>query len=589
MAFTNADFRLAIQTAAPSDTITLPVSDSPFSVGTLAKIACAIPIAGGAGYTIDGGGSIIQDTRIYQNNLDGPAPGKVGNVTLEYTDAALNNTAILRATSGTYTVMSASITGAHSGWAGNSGVYMSLSSFSTSSPSTAQLNLDAVTVDVTGQANFNGTSGGTAFLQSWNNSSGVKITNGSIFDEGGFRNSFHFATFSNPLTPTTPPSNANLLGNYEISNTIFKRSTNQTVRSRGNVLESVKATLSTVTFQDGAYLDIYGNASQINFASGTTSNFNTIAGGYGIRLSEVSPSGQTPLVGLPTIGGTIIFSGLGTPLKYVNPANNASKTLTGSFVVNNIGINTLTAGGQGNDTITGGNTTADWICGDDGNDSIVGLGGQDILIGGNGNDTLDGGDANDSLDGGDSADTLIGGNGNDTLMGGAGDDTLSGDAGSDTLCGGLGNDTLTGGGSSDHFKWLSTDGSDTITDFQSIGTGFDFLGLEDIFNNTAPGSNLSSSDYNARGSLSAITTGDSNKFVRITSAVTATDISTFTKTGFGAAYVYIFNSTNNQAQVYFDNDWSSTADRKLAFTISNFTALDANFNGLTNTRIAVVA
>ena len=461
MATPSETLRLAIQAAGPNDTITLDPNDSPFSVVTLAKIECSTPITGAAGYTIDGAGSTINDTRIYQNNIDGPAPGTVTNLTLNYTSAAANTTAILRASQGIYNIgdpMGAGpvfITGTHSGWAGNSGVYMSLNSQNPSNiaspPSTAQLNLDYVHVDVKGQAGFNGTSGGTAFLQSWNNSAGAVINN-STFDEAGFRNSFHFATFS---STTTPPSNADLLGNYVVTNSIFGRSTNQTVRSRGNVLESVKASLSDVTFKEGSFIDIYGNASQVNFSG--QNYFDTIAGGYGIRLCELSPSGQTSLVGLPTMGGIQFFSGPGLALKYVNSANNVSKTLTGNFIFtpSNVGTATLTAGGQGNDSLTG-DAQKNWISGDDGNDTISGLAGHDILLGGNGNDSIDGGADNDTIDGGNGNDTIIGGLGNDNLNGGAGIDTIAFTSSSLAVIVNLLGGTATG------------QGSDTFSNFENI-------------------------------------------------------------------------------------------------------------------------
>jgi hypothetical protein len=97
--------------------------------------------------------------------------------------------------------------------------------------------------------------------------------------------------------------------------------------------------------------------------------------------------------------------------------------------------------------------------------SITTTGGDDILLGGTVNgvataDTIDGGDGNDHLNGGGGNDTLIGGNGNDLLKGRFGDDTLTGGAGTDTLYYQI--QEVNG-------KFVSTDGSDTMLDFQ-IGT-----------------------------------------------------------------------------------------------------------------------
>lgn len=581
----STDLRIAIQQADTPDTITLDIVGSPYSsIGSLAKKASPTPpltMSGAAGYTIDGLTSIIQDTRIFQENIDGPAPGTVQDLNLDYTVAALNNTAILRATKGTYNLNNVQITGEHGGWAGNSGLYMSLSSFNSAAPSTAELNIDGLDVSVTGQTGFNGTSGGTAFLQSWNNSKGVSMVDAN-FDEAGFRNSFHFATF----TPgnTTAPSNANLLGNYIISNSTFTRSDNTTVRPRGNALESVKAALTAVTFSDGAFLDISGNASQITFAG--NNNFNTIENGYGIRLSETSPSGQA-LSGLPNFGtSTNFFNGPGAALKYVNSNPNVSKTVTGMFVINMKGVSSLTAGGQMADTLSG-SIDADYISGDSGADSIDGGAGADYLDGGADNDTLLGGAGNDMLFGGSGNDSLDGGLNNDNLDGGVGDDILLGDAGNDTLCGGLGNDTLTGGLGNDRYKWLIGDGSDNITDFQSTGTP-DSLVLQDIFNTATPGSTLTAADFQTRGTIGAIAATDVNKFIRVNTATTTAAITNATYNPMpGPAYVMIFNNTTMKAEVWFDNNWGDSTDRQVAFTFDNMTTGtgDTNYANLTNARI----
>jgi hypothetical protein len=165
------------------------------------------------------------------------------------------------------------------------------------------------------------------------------------------------------------------------------------------------------------------------------------------------------------------------------------------------------------------------------------LGGADYLDGGQGNDTIYGGDGNDILDGGAGNDTLVGGLGDDIyridsasdvitenvgegtdtvelaatfnpvsytlapnienllingtantngignaldnrLTGSDGNNTLDGQAGNDRLLGGKGNDILTGGSGSDIFEWnLADKGTpgtpaiDTITDFVYTGNG----------------------------------------------------------------------------------------------------------------------
>jgi Ca2+-binding RTX toxin-like protein len=629
MATPNETLRFDIQKAAPTDIISLNPADSPFSVGTLAKIECAIPIEGGAGYTIDGNGSNINDTRIYQNNIDGPAPGTVTNLTLNYTTAAANTNAILRATQGTYNIgMNVSdpngtgpvkITGNHSGWAGNSGVYMSLNSQTPNNtstpPSTAQLNLSYVTVDVKGQAGFDPAKpdSGTAFLQSWNNSAGVNMEN-TTFDEAGFRNSFHFATFSPSSTaPTT------LLGEYNFNDVTFTRSANATVRKRGNVLESVKATFSgTNTFENGSFLDLSGNVSQVTFAQGSQNDFKNIpADGYGIRISQTSPSGQTLSGTAVTSGAMFDFTGPGLPLKYVNSANGAFTSLPAGigtqYSINGANFSSLYAGGQGNDTISG-DGLANWINGDTGNDSIDSGSGNDFVLGGDGNDTIIGGLGNDTTNGGAGIDTIsyagtgsavtvnlatgiATGQGNDvfsnfenivgtttiatqpgdnltgdsnanSIDGAGGNDIINGGAGNDTIIGGTGLDTLTGGSGNDLFRWVINSGTDTITDFNSTDDQF---ALTDIFAGTTGPATLNASDYLTNTSIASMSSGN-NKVREITNSQTTTQIMNNTA-AVTNTYALVFNSTLGYAQLVFDTNWADTANRQVCADLPSINSL----------------
>ena len=71
--------------------------------------------------------------------------------------------------------------------------------------------------------------------------------------------------------------------------------------------------------------------------------------------------------------------------------------------------------------------------------------------------------------------------GNDVINGGAGNDVIAGNGGDDTLTGGLDDDTLTGGDGNDTFVYNSSDGDDTITDFNAGNSGS--LGDGDTTNN----------------------------------------------------------------------------------------------------------
>jgi Ca2+-binding RTX toxin-like protein len=464
----------------------------------------------------------FSDTRIYQQNIDGPySPGLIKDVELTYSSGT---DALLSAATGGFTFTNVRFSGTHSGWAGNGNKYFSLTSFNAAAPITVPLTLTNVSVTISGQNGFGGTNGGSAFLHSWNNNGLVSITNSS-FDESGF------ASTLNLLGTGALPS-----GNYNITNNSFNRNTtaaNRTVRPEGNRLQNVNATLSSNTFEDGSYLDLYGNISGITLTSNT---FTTIANGYGIRVTSPNTGAA------PTLSGTNVFTGAGLALKYVNATANTSYTLTGGTItVGGITFVNLIAGGQGDDVISGVLNVADWINGDDGNDSISGLAGNDSILGGAGNDTIEGGIGSDTLNGGTGtdtlsyanssalvtvdigantasggdaagdvislfenligsayADTLTGSGAANIITGGAGADNMNGGGGADTLDGGLDNDTLDGGTGADSLiggagldSLLGGLGNDTLdggldNDTLNGGDGADFL-YGDLGNDTLTG------------------------------------------------------------------------------------------------------
>jgi Ca2+-binding RTX toxin-like protein len=440
--------REAINAAAAGDTILL--ADGTYaSVRSLAKQTSVPGVVQASGYAVTGtseAGTIVKDTRIFQRNVDGAfGPGSVENLTLEYTAGGLaDGGALLRATAGAFLVRDVTFTGNHRGWNGNGNLYMSLTSFSATSPITADLTLDDVTVTLKGQLGFNpmtGT-GGSAFLHSWNNSGNVQILD-STFDEAGFLSSFNILNFTGSVA----------VGSVLISGNTFTRSDNQTVvRPTGNILANVTAALTGNTFENGSYLDLYDVSKLITLTSNT---FSTIANGFGLRING-------PTVGvLPVLAGTNVFSGPGLAFKYVDAGDNKSVSLTGTSTVNGTAFTKLTAGGQGNDTLTLAGGFADWVSGDDGNDSISTGDLADVLLGGAGNDTLTGGTGNDTVRGGAGNDTInytVGSHGVDAMDGGADVDTL-------VLTSGTGDQTLTVGFDG---VAISTVEGGTITGIESI-------------------------------------------------------------------------------------------------------------------------
>ena len=449
---TSAQLRTAIQNVVSSDPL-ISVADANYTtITTLAKLPSyrPEPAAPFNGYTIDGASrasTIIEDTRIYQQNIDGPyGPNIVKDLTLNYTSPSLNTGAILRATTGTRTLDNLLITGQHSGWQGNGGVYMSLTVSDASNAINTSLILKNSTTAVSGQV------GGSAFLQSWNNQGMVNLENNQ-FDEAGLNaGSFHFGTMYADLT-----TSSGQLGTYFISNNTFTRSSgSQTPRSRGNRLETVIADVQGNTFSKGAFLDLYGDVSGVKINNQGTPNvgntFETVLGGSGIRLNQSTTSGVQ----------LVTNNGMGSALEIVN--------------------NVFTGYGM---AITNTSTVANSILSAGSNTVQVGTGTplsamvfNRLIAGGSGNNNI-------SSTGATSKDWINAGLGNDTVNGNQGDDYIIGGAGVDSLTGGAGADTF--------LYYENTEGQDIITDFATASDCLAFRGNTSggsTFFNFAPGSSL---------------------------------------------------------------------------------------------------
>jgi len=375
---TTGALRSAIQNALSIDIINITANLS--NVTTLAKMS-SHPTAPtpNSGYTVQGNSvnRTLQNTRIYQQNIDGPySPGRVKNLILRYQPSYLDIGALLNATTGNFTLDNIRITGTHRGWRGNGNKYISLTTFDAAAPITVPLTIINSYIDVRGQENFNEDTGagGSAFLHSWNNNGPVTITN-TTFSELGFLTSL------NLLGTGVSPS-----GNYTISDNHFMGG-NQ-VRAQGNRLENVDAILSGNHFSEGSYLDLYGDVSEIAIESNL---FETIADGanpnllgYGIRITAPN----TPAAS-KALSGTNVFAGPGLAFKYVNATANSSYSLTGTVTVEGTPLDTgitapspfstLIAGGQASDSITG-SSNDDWISGDLGSDTLTGAGGVDAFV-----------------------------------------------------------------------------------------------------------------------------------------------------------------------------------------------------------------
>lgn len=400
---TSEELRVAIQNALSTGTIQLEEANTSYpSIQTLGQRSSFSPPATGvSGYTILGstlGGTktTITDTWIYQYNTDVASPGVVENLTLAYSSSSnnlLEGAYLFNARQGTWTIRNVHFTGTYAGSRGSSGAFMFLRGGDPGGTFTAAtIELDTIRVDLTGQRDFDGTSGGSSFMQSFYNSGSITINN-SVFDESGYRNAFTLLS----------TASATITGNT------FERSTNKTVRIEGETIIDTTATVSGNTFRDGAYLQLgYSGNTSNKVVTVFDNTFNTIRDGMNAGSGLVLVQGSA----LPTVSGNA-FTGAGTAFRYINSSVGFKRIgVDGSNTVEIGGtlktFSSLTSGGQNNDSFSGTNAN-EWFNGDAGNDTIGG---------GAGNDYLYGGDSFLAVSGGD--DALNGGNGDDTLIGGAG-------------------------------------------------------------------------------------------------------------------------------------------------------------------------
>ena len=235
------------------------------------------------------------------------------------------------------------------------------------------------------------------------------------------------------------------------------------------------------------------------------------------------------------------------------------------------GTDSLQLAGGGN-TMTVSNTET--ITGGSGNDVITlntVLTGGTIDLAGGGNDKL-------ILANGTNSITV---NGTEIVVGGTGDDTIvSTDNTATTFILGAGNDTVTGGGGVDQFRLRTDGGTDTINDFvrgtDKIGflEGSAITGAVDFTTNgNSAGATLGASDFVQRASVASITATDDNKVIVITGGQTSLQIAAATNSATNS-YVVVFDTTDNRAEIWFDDDWSSTTGRVQIATLVGVTQAD---------------
>jgi Ca2+-binding RTX toxin-like protein len=170
---------------------------------------------------------------------------------------------------------------------------------------------------------------------------------------------------------------------------------------------------------------------------------------------KVNGPGGLLLTGLPTTDADYLVA---------NPQFAEIHGLTGNDTIIGASTADYLRGDEGDDSISGG-AAFDDINGNMGNDTAHGNGGDDWVVGGKDNDMLFGDAGSDIVWGNLGNDTLDGGDGNDQVRGGQGDDVVNGGAGDDYVSGDRGNDTITGGAGADLFHGSQDAGIDKVMDF----------------------------------------------------------------------------------------------------------------------------
>ena len=299
---------------------------------------------------------------------------------------------------------------------------------------------------------------------------------------------------------------------------------------------------------------------------------------------------------------TLLNGGGGTDTLDVN----ANFTSSGDGQITNIENVTLLAAS----TLNLSNQTEGFtITGSSGIDSITGGSANDIIIGA-ANDTLLNGGANVAGGMGDvlqlganftsssdgqitNVETILLTAGGTTLNlsnqgegfninGSSGADTVVGStAGGDIINGQGGNDTLTGGNGAgvDQFRFFTSSGNDTVTDF-TVGTdriGFAGAGATGgvAFNTVVlspTGTNLAATDFATVATIQNIGNNDDNQVDVITSTQTSAQIAAAVGNNIINLYVVVFNSTTNRAEIWFDTNWDDTANRTQIATLAGVTA-----------------
>lgn len=162
-------------------------------------------------------------------------------------------------------------------------------------------------------------------------------------------------------------------------------------------------------------------------------------------------------------------------------------------------------------------------------------------------------------------------------------DAIQGGSGADIIYGLGGNDVLTGNGGNDQFRLSDWSGTDTIKDFTS---GQDKIGLQEVdFQNTtasSTGQTLASADYVENlQNIGSMSNSENQTLVELQLAASQSQIESSTAET-SDAYLLVFNSTSNEAELWYDANWNTTSGREHAATIEGIDSV-SDLVGLSRT------